>query len=116
MPDRNQQAGSQFVDVDNLEWQVTRFPGVSTKVLWQDADGEGFTALFWMVPGSTLPLHRHPEIEQTFVLEGSLVDDEGACTAGNFVWRRAGSVHAVRAPEGCLAIGIFRKPNEFLRE
>ena len=33
-------------------------------------------------PGSELSLHEHVEVEQTFVLEGSLVDDEGSCFVG----------------------------------
>ena len=48
------------------------------------------------------------------MLEGSLVDEDGTCTAGNFVWRRAGSVHSAWSPEGCLVLGIFEAPNEFL--
>ena len=50
------------------------------------------------------------------ILEGSLVDDDGECTAGNFVWRRPGSVHRAWSPNGCIGIGIFERPNEFLEE
>ena len=108
--------GSQFVDVSQLPWQATQFPGIKMKMLWKDTDGEAYTALFRLEPGARLPRHRHSGVEQTFVLEGSLVDEEGSCTAGNFVWRRPGSVHAAHSPEGCLSIGIFQKPNEFLDE
>jgi anti-sigma factor ChrR (cupin superfamily) len=48
------------------------------------------------------------------VLVGTLVDDDGACTAGNFVWRRPGSVHSAWSPDGCVVLGIFAAPNEFL--
>ena len=106
--------GSHYVDVEDLEWLSTPFPGVQLKVLWNDPDDEGFTARFRMAPGATLPLHRHCGIEQTFVLEGSLVDGDGSCSAGNFVWRDIGSVHSAHAPDGCLAIGIFQKANQFL--
>jgi len=108
--------GSQFIDVSQLPWQPTRFPGIKMKMLWQDADSEAFTALFLLEPGASLPRHRHTGVEQTFVLEGSLVDEDGTCTAGNFVWRRSGSVHAAHSPDGCLTIGVFQKPNEFLEE
>jgi anti-sigma factor ChrR (cupin superfamily) len=40
-----------------------------------------------------LPDHKHVLIEQTYVLEGSLVCGEGECKAGEFVWRPAGSRH-----------------------
>ena len=105
---------SVYVDVESLDWQPSRIPGVRMKILWQDESGEAFTALFQCDPGARLPLHRHAGVEQTFVLEGSLDDDEGSCTAGNFVWRPPGSVHSAVSPNGCLSIGIFHKPNEFL--
>lgn len=110
----NSSPGSEYLDVDSLEWQPTGFPGVELKMLCQDTESEAFTAMFRMQPGARLPRHRHRGIEQTYVLEGSLVDDEGACTAGNFVWRQPDSVHEAHSPGGCLAIGIFQRPNEFL--
>jgi anti-sigma factor ChrR (cupin superfamily) len=60
-----------------------------------------------------VPLHEHVALEQTYMIEGSLVDDEGACTAGNFVWRPAGNTHVARAPEGAVFISFFLKPNHF---
>ena len=105
--------GSHYIDVENLPWQSTPFPGVEMKILWRDPNSEAFTALFRTAPGATLPKHRHRGIEQTFVLKGSLIDDDGVCTAGNFVWRDVGSVHSAHSPEGCLTIGIFQKSNHF---
>jgi anti-sigma factor ChrR (cupin superfamily) len=99
--------------VASLPWQPTRFPGVEMKLLWRDPDGAAFTALFRCAPGAVLPMHRHGGVEQTFVLEGSLVDSDGVCTAGNYVWRDAGSVHSASSPEGCLTIAVFQKANEF---
>ncbi len=108
--------GSHYLHLAGLPWQSTRFAGVEMKLLWQDEQSEAFTAMFRMAPGATLPKHRHCGIEQTFVLEGSLVDNDGACTAGNFVWRDVGSVHSACAPDGCLMIGIFQQANEFFDE
>lgn len=112
----NQSPGSHYLDVDHIPWTPTQFPGVEIKMLWQAPGGDAFTALFRMAPGARLPRHRHVGIEQTFVLEGSLVDEEGACTAGNYVWREPGSVHSAHSPDGCLSIGIFQQANEFLDE
>jgi quercetin dioxygenase-like cupin family protein len=61
-----------------------------------------------------IPYHEHPDLEMTYMLEGKLVDDEGECTAGNFVWRPAGSRHTARAPEGALFIAFFGKPSKRL--
>ena len=61
-------------------------------------------------PGGTIQFHEHPEIEQTYVLEGKLVDHLGECTAGNFVWREPGSRHTASCPEGATFIVFFMKP------
>jgi anti-sigma factor ChrR (cupin superfamily) len=107
---------STYVDVVDLPWEPTPFPGIEMKMLWRDTGSESFTALFRMQPGARLPRHQHTGIEQTFVLEGSLVDEQGECTAGNFVWRDTGSIHEAYSPTGCLSIGIFQKPNTFFDE
>jgi len=104
---------SVFIDVSRVEWAPTPFPGVETKMLYQDASGRR-TTLTRLAPGAKLPRHRHVGLEQSFVLEGSLVDEDGVCTAGNFVWRRPGSVHDAWSPEGCVVLGIFDAPNQFL--
>ena len=106
-------ARSTYLDVSKIEWEPTRFPGVYTKKLYEDASGKT-TSLTKMEPGARLPDHRHVGIEQSFVLEGTLVDEDGACTAGNYVWRRPGSVHDAWSPDGCIVLGVFDKPNEFL--
>jgi len=67
-----------------------------------------------MAPGAKLPDHEHVLIEQTYVIEGSLVCGEGVCRAGEYVWRPAGSRHEAWAgPEGGLMIGMFQMPNRF---
>ena len=105
---------SRYVDVESLPWEKTRFDGVETKILMEDKDSGLLTALFKWEPGAELPFHEHVDIEQTYVLEGRVVDEEGEVTAGNFVWRPAGSRHVARAPEGALLIGFFLQPNLFL--
>ena len=104
---------SRYVDVESLPWTPTRFKGVEMKVLMEDKETGLSTALMRFAPGATLPDHEHVELEQTFVLQGSLEDQEGVATAGNYVWRPAGSRHDARAPNGCLALSFFLKPNKF---
>lgn len=105
---------SRYVDVAGLPWTPTRYDGVEMKVLLEDRDSGLLTALFRWAPGSRLPLHEHVEIEQTYVLEGSIEDDEGVVTAGNFVWRPVGSRHEARSRNGALIIAFFLRPNRFL--
>lgn len=104
---------SRYVNVEALPWQETRFPGIRIKVLMQDPQSGLQTVLTEMAPGATLTDHEHTEVEQSWVLEGSLVDHEGEVTAGNYVWRPAGSRHVAHAPHGALVLGFFLKPNHF---
>src|SRR5262245_4776566 len=97
-----------------LPWHKTRHSGVETKALLADAESGLMTVITKMAPGARLPDHEHVLIEQTYVLEGTLHCGEGACKAGDFVWRPAGSRHEAWAgPEGCLAIAMFQMPNRF---
>jgi anti-sigma factor ChrR (cupin superfamily) len=105
---------SRYVDVDGLPWKPTPCPGIDMKVLLEDKDTGLLTALFRWQPGAELALHEHVEVEQTFVLEGSLIDDEGEVTAGNYVWRPKGNRHIAKSPHGALVLSIFLKPNIFL--
>lgn len=104
---------SRYIDVAALPWQPTRFAGVEVKVLMEDPASGLQTVLTRMAPGAVLTDHMHVAVEQTWVLEGSLVDHEGTATAGSYVWRPAGSRHTASAPQGALLLGIFQKPNQF---
>ena len=105
---------SRFVDVAALPWEKTRFAGVEAKTLVVDRDSGVVTALMRFAPGAKLPDHEHVLIEQTYVLEGSLICGEGECNAGEFVWRPAGSRHeAWVGPQGGLMLAIFQVPNKF---
>ena len=101
-----------YVKTDEIPWEKTRLPGSERKVLWEDKETGASTVLFRMAPGGVVPFHEHPELEQTYMLEGSMVDDEGECAAGDFVWRPAGSRHEARCPDGALFLAIFRKPSK----
>ncbi|HEX3402171.1 MAG TPA: cupin domain-containing protein, partial [Acetobacteraceae bacterium] len=105
---------SRFVSVGYLPWKATPTAGIDMKILLRDEQSGLLTALFRWQPGAVLPLHEHVEIEQTFVLEGSIVDEEGEVCAGDYVWRPRGNRHVARAPNGALVLSFFLKPNRFL--
>ena len=105
---------SRYVSVEALPWKPTPCRGIEMKVLLEDKDTGLLTALFRWQPGSELTLHEHVEVEQTFVLQGSLIDEEGEVTAGNYVWRPKGNRHTARSPNGALVLSVFLKPNIFL--
>ncbi len=105
--------GSIYVQPDAMEWKPTQFAGISIKVLYEDKERGEMTCLLRWEPGARLPMHKHPEIEQTWVLSGSFSDHEGIARAGEFVWRRPGSVHETRSEEGAVILAVYRKPNVF---
>jgi anti-sigma factor ChrR (cupin superfamily) len=109
---------SGVVRAKDMPWQKMRFPGCEMKTLLFDPKSGLATALIRMAPGAELPDHEHVLIEQTYVLEGSLVDKEGPDAGtevgpGEFVWRPAGSRHSAWTPSGGLFIAMFQIPNKF---
>jgi anti-sigma factor ChrR (cupin superfamily) len=96
---------SQYVDVNAVPWQE-RHPGVHSKVLWEDSARKARAILTRYEVGATIPRHRHVGDEQIFVLEGSVSDDTGTCTAGNYARRPPGCVHAVVSKTGALVLAI----------
>jgi anti-sigma factor ChrR (cupin superfamily) len=109
---------SVHVRPQSMEWRDTAFDGVAMKPLFVDRASGLLTVLMRMAPGAVLPDHEHVLVEQTYVLEGSLVDKEGAevgltVSAGEYVARPAGSRHAAWTPEGGLMLATFQMPNKF---
>ena len=104
-PENTPELASRYLDVPNMPWEPTKFPGIRIKVLYTDASGIT-TALFKLEPGAVVPLHEHTALEQTYVIEGSLEDHEGKCGSGQFVWRPAGNQHEAVAPNGAAAVNF----------
>src|ERR1700680_2472729 len=101
-----------------MPWDKMRFAGCETKAVLFDPKSGLATMLVKMAPGAELPDHEHVLIEQTYVLEGSLVDKEGPDAGievgpGEFVWRPAGSRHTAWSPQGGLFIAMSQAPNQF---
>jgi anti-sigma factor ChrR (cupin superfamily) len=107
---------SVFVDAQNMPWEKTQYEGIEQKTLMVEPKTGMLTALMRMAPGAKLPDHEHVKIEQTYVLEGTLMCPEGECNAGQFVWRPAGSRHhAWAGPKGGVFLAMFQVPNKFFQ-
>jgi anti-sigma factor ChrR (cupin superfamily) len=109
---------SRLVHANDIPWEPIRYPGCYVKTLMVDKSTGLLTVLLKMDPGAELPDHEHVMLEQTFMIEGRLVDKDGpekglSCGPGEFVWRPAGSRHSAWTPEGGLMIAIFQIPNKF---
>ena len=115
------EAHSHVMRPDGMDWKATRFPGCEVKRLLFDKESGLVTALIRLAPGAVLPDHEHVKIEQTYVIEGSLVDKEGPASGlavgpNEFVWREAGSRHVAWAPQGGLMLAMFQVPNKFFEK
>ena len=57
-----------------------------------------------MGTGATLPMHKHAEIEQSHLVEGSFYDHVAPV---EFVWRRVGSFHETNSDKGAVILAIY---------
>ena len=64
---------SRFVAAESIPWEKTVYEGVEVKTLIVDPATGLMTQLLRMAPGAKLPDHEHVLIEQTYVMQGSLV-------------------------------------------
>jgi anti-sigma factor ChrR (cupin superfamily) len=103
--------GSTYVKPSEMDWKPTRFEKVSIKVLYEDRERGEMTCLLKLEPGAHIPFHKHLEIEQTLVLEGSVEDHDGVAAAGDYIWRKPGSLHENTSPGGAVLFAVYRKPN-----
>jgi anti-sigma factor ChrR (cupin superfamily) len=112
---------SRVVHANEMEWEAIRYPGCYVKTLMVDPQKGLLTVLLKMDPGAQLPDHEHTLVEQTYMIEGRLVDLDGPekgleVGPGEFVWRPAGSRHAAWTPEGGLMLAVFQVPNKFFEQ
>jgi anti-sigma factor ChrR (cupin superfamily) len=68
-----------------------------------------------MQPGTSTTAHEHIGHEEFLVLEGHLIDSDGAeYKAGDFIRFLPGSKHSSYSVDGCLLIVILRGSNRSL--
>src|SRR5271155_2777556 len=107
--------GSTYIKPSEMEWKPTRFEKVSIKVLYEDPERGEMTCLLKLEPGAHIPFHKHPEIEQTLVLEDSVEDHDGIATAGDYIWRKPGSLHDNTSPGGRRVVRGVSQTEPLLR-
>ena len=67
--------------------------------------------LMRMQPGAETIAHDHPGYEEFVVLEGELIDSDGAVfTAGDFVSFSPGTRHSSRTETGCVLVVFEWRP------
>ncbi len=107
--------GFTFVRSKSVAWQELA-PGLSMKVLFHDSAGARTTMLLRLAPGGTLIGHRHPQVEELYVLEGSCLCAGEFLQVGDYHRAEAGTIHPVTSSEqGCLALVMTSSKNEPVR-
>jgi len=113
--EQDEGTGFSFVRSRDVSWQELA-PGLSMKVLFHDAAGARTTMLLRLAPGGTLIGHRHPQVEEFYVLEGSCLCAGEFLQVGDYHRAEAGTVHPVTSSEqGCLALVMTSSKNEPIR-
>ena len=90
-------------------------PGLHCKLLF--TDGRAETYLARIDPGTVVPPHQHPGIEECFVLEGRMDFSDGSyLDAGDYQAYFAGTSHGeMRSPCGALVFLRYSEPlNRYL--
>jgi anti-sigma factor ChrR (cupin superfamily) len=66
------------------------------------------TQLMRVEPGTISKPHAHDRIEQIYILEGSLYDEDGTeYGAGSFIVRAAGAIHTGGSRDGATMLVIY---------
>src|SRR5436190_6367179 len=98
------------------EWRPLKVPGVSVKLLRNDAETGQSAALVRFEAGSSFPAHDHPAGEEVFVLEGAVQIGRHQLSAGDYLYTPPGGKHAATSEHGCVFLVTLPKPVVFLKE
>lgn len=88
--------------LDDLDWQESPVDGISYATLYHNAAHDERINVVRLQPGAVSPLHEHDEIEEIFVIEGSLTDEFGHYPAGTWLRFPTGSRHAPYSETGAV--------------
>ncbi|NOS81739.1 MAG: cupin domain-containing protein [Nitrospira sp.] len=111
-PQLQMESAFTFLRTSELEWQEIS-PGTFVKVLHNDTANARATVLCRMEPGSMYGSHRHAQMEELFVLEGTCHCAGRLMHAGDYHRAEAGSVHPPTSTEtGSLMLVISSTQNQ----
>jgi quercetin dioxygenase-like cupin family protein len=104
-----------FTSAGAAEWQPSRFPGVSRKLLRSDRESGESAALVRLEPGASVPAHDHPAGEEVFVLEGEVRIGRHHMKAGDYLYTPPDAKHAAASEGGCVFLVTLPKPVVMLK-
>lgn len=94
--------------VNQVQWKK-HAPAAETLRLGSCRCRAGKARLFRVKAGAHLPKHTHKGPEYTLVLAGSLTDENGTYSRGDFVFCESGSTHTPQAGAGddCICLVVM---------
>lgn len=96
-----------------LHWEPTDVPGISIATLYRDPTGGEVASLLRMAAGSRYPAHHHSRLEHCYVLEGDLIFEDHALSAGDYAAATPGEDHSTATTEkGCVLFLVHELRNE----
>ena len=110
----------QITDIENLKFEPfdnygVVLPGMSWhKISFDKENGYG-TSVSKLEPGTKTVSHTHLGFEEFFILDGELIDSDGAVfKKGDFVTFEPGSKHSSYTKKGCLILTFMRGINKVI--
>jgi quercetin dioxygenase-like cupin family protein len=99
---------------DELAWQAVA-PGISYKLLYEDAGRKYNTSLVRMEAGAHFPGHHHAAIEELFMLSGDLHVENQVIRAGDYCRGESGSIHGESFSDtGCVFLVVASQENQII--
>ena len=87
-------------------------PGIAWKPINFDSEAARGSFLVRLEPGAKSLPHIHTGGEDSFILEGELVDGDGRVFGpGDILSYSAGSRHSSQSPKGCTILVFLHGPN-----
>ena len=112
VPQRQTESAFTFLRTSEIEWQEVSL-GTFVKVLHNDIVNARATVLCRMEPGSMYGSHRHAQMEELYVLEGTCHCAGRLMYPGDYHRAEAGSIHPPTSTEtGSLMLVISSTQNE----
>lgn len=107
--------GSMFsIHGEDMEWAEVG-PGILVKELYVDEARGVTTSLVKMLPGTSLPVHRHTGAEQFFILEGDCSVHGEVLRQGDYHRAAPGTIHyRTYTDQGTLFLLIAPSKYEYL--
>ena len=100
-------SGSSCLFSSNLEWQSSDGSGFWYKFLYKNEKAGQRTLLMKLDPGAYSPGHSHSELEQIYVLEGRIYDEDHTYTSGDYIIRAPGAEHTTGSKDGAIALLVY---------